>query len=163
MSGWVSGGTTSRLPSPMSDPNLPESNPNPVPPNAGSPPASAPLTSLPAVSPSSVRGWEVACHLAGFSGYLTGVGWILGPLIVWLLKRSEIPSVDAHGKEALNFQISVLIYALALVLVALVTCGVGGILLIALGVAQIVLMIIGGFKAANGELYRYPLTLRLIK
>ena len=105
----------------------------------------------------------MACHLAGFSGYLTGVGWILGPLIVWLLKRSEIPSVDAHGKEALNFQISVLIYALALVLVAFVTCGVGGFLLIALGIGQIVLMIIGGFKAANGELYRYPLTIRLIK
>lgn len=147
----------------MSDPNIPDSNSDPVPPSAGSPPAASPPNSLPAVSPGTARGWEVACHLAGFSGYLTGVGWILGPLIVWLLKRSEIPSVDDHGKEALNFQISVLIYALALVLVALVTCGVGGFLLIALGVAQIVLMIIGGFKAANGELYRYPLTIRLIK
>lgn len=105
----------------------------------------------------------MACHLAGFSGYVTGVGWILGPLIVWLLKRSEIPSVDAHGKEALNFQISVLIYAVALVLVAFMTCGVGGFLLIGLGIAQIALMIIAAFKAANGELYRYPLTIRLIK
>lgn len=147
----------------MSDPNIPESNPNPVPPNDGIPPASAPQTPLPAVSPGSARGWEVACHLAGFSGYVTGVGWILGPLIVWLLKRSEIPSVDAHGKEALNFQISVLIYAVALVLVAFMTCGVGGFLLIGLGIAQIALMIIAAFKAANGELYRYPLTIRLIK
>ena len=105
----------------------------------------------------------MACHLAGFSGYVTGLGWILGPLIVWLLKRSEIPSVDAHGKEALNFQISVLIYAVALVLVAFMTCGVGGFLLIGLGIAQIALMIIAAFKAANGELYRYPLTIRLIK
>lgn len=105
----------------------------------------------------------MACHLAGFSGYLTGVGWILGPLIVWLLKRSEMPSVDAHGKEALNLQISVLIYALVLVVLGFLTCGVGFFLLILLGIAQIVLMIIGAIKAANGELYRYPLTIRLVK
>ena len=110
----------------------------------------------------------MACHLAGFSGYvITGIGWILGPLIVWLLKRSEIPSVDAHGKEALNFQISVLIYALSMLMIAFLTCGLGGFLLIpagfCLGVAQITLMIIAAIKAANGELYRYPLTIRLIK
>lgn len=152
----------------MSDPNVPESNSNPVPPHPGPSPVSASQTSVPAVTPANARGWEVACHLAGFSGYvITGIGWILGPLIVWLLKRSEIPSVDAHGKEALNFQISVLIYALAMLMIAFLTCGLGGFLLlpagICLGVAQIVLMIIAAFKAANGELYRYPLTIRLIK
>ncbi|MBN8248683.1 MAG: DUF4870 domain-containing protein [Verrucomicrobia bacterium] len=104
----------------------------------------------------------MACHLAGFSGYLTGVGYILGPLIVWLLKRSESASVDAHGKEAVNFQISVLIYAVALIALGFLTCGTTFFLLVPLGIAQMILMIIGGFKAADGELYRYPLTLRLI-
>lgn len=104
----------------------------------------------------------MACHLAGFSGYLTGVGWILGPLIVWLLKKSEMPSVDAHGKEALNFQISFLIYALLLVVGGFLSCGIGFFLLVPFGIAQIVLMIIGAIKAGNGELYRYPLTIRMI-
>jgi len=104
----------------------------------------------------------VACHVAGFSGYLTGVGWILGPLIVWLLKRAESASVDAHGKEALNFQISMLLWMLLLLAGSFFTCGVTLPLLGVLAVVHIVLMIIAAFKAGNGELYRYPLTLRLV-
>lgn len=142
-----------------------EPQPSPQPPEDSRPASPPPahqggLSLQPSADPA--RGWEVACHLAGFSGYLTGVGWILGPLIVWMLKRSEMPGVDAHGKEALNFQISVLIYALALLALGFVSCGIGFFLVIPLGIAQIVLMIIGGFKAANGELYRYPLTIRLV-
>lgn len=142
-----------------------ESQPSPQPPqdfgSASPPPASSGGFQI---QPSSdpARGWEVACHLSGFSGYLTGVGWILGPLIVWMLKRSEMPGVEVHGKEALNFQITVLIYALVLFGLGFLSCGLGFFLLIPLGIAQIVLMIIGGFKAANGELYRYPLTIRLV-
>ena len=104
----------------------------------------------------------MACHLAAFSGYLTGVGWILGPLIVWLLKRSELPGVDAHGKEALNFQLSVLLWALVIVAGSLLTCGMTLPLLLVLGVGQIVLMIIGAIQAGSGKLYRYPLTIRFI-
>lgn len=112
--------------------------------------------------PNAARGWEVACHLAGFSGYLTGVGWILGPLIVWLLKRGEMPSVDAHGKEALNYQISILIYAIALGISALLTCGITAPLFILLAIAHIVFMIVAAIKVSNGEPYRYPLTIRLV-
>ncbi|MCW5558508.1 MAG: DUF4870 domain-containing protein [Verrucomicrobiae bacterium] len=107
--------------------------------------------------------WEVACHLAGFSGYVSGVGWILGPLIVWLLKRSDSPSVDAHGKEALNFQISIVLWGLLLLAGSFFTCGLTIPLLIVLGIVQIILMIIAAVKAGNGELYRYPLTLRFVK
>jgi len=113
------------------------------------------------------RSWEVACHLSALSGWLTGgVGWIAGPLIVWLLKKSELPGVDAHGKEALNFQISIFLYSIGMLLVAFLTCGLGGILLfpvaIVLGLAQIVFTVIAGIKASNGELYRYPFTVRLV-
>lgn len=104
----------------------------------------------------------MACHLAAFSGYLTGVGWILGPLIVWLLKRSELPGVDAHGKEALNFQLSVLLWALVIFAGSLLTCGMTLPLLLVIGVGQIVLMIIGAIQAGSGKLYRYPLTIRFI-
>jgi len=143
----------------MNDETPPASPSDPLP-YSGSVPGPSP-GGLP--SPQGpIRGWDVACHLAGFSGYLTGVGWILGPLIVWLLKRSDIPSVDAHGKEALNFQISILLWAVLLVAGSLLTCGLTFPLLVALGIAQIILMIIGAVKAGNGELYRYPLTLRFI-
>jgi uncharacterized Tic20 family protein len=113
------------------------------------------------------RSWEVACHLSALSGWLTGgVGWIAGPLIVWLLKKSELPGVDAHGKEALNFQISIFLYSIGMLLVAFLTCGLGGILLVpvafVLGLVQIVFTVIAGIKASNGELYRYPFTVRLV-
>lgn len=148
----------------MSDEAPPTSPADPLPPSGPgpSPTPGLPPSGLPSPAPGSTRGWEVACHLAGFSGYLTGVGWILGPMIVWLLKRSESPSVDAHGREAVNFQLSVLIYAVTLFALGFLTCGSTFFLLIPLGIAQIILMIIAGFKAADGELYRYPLTLRLI-
>ena len=126
-------------------------------------PPSPPVGGMPVqAGPNAARGWEVACHLAGFSGYLTGVGWILGPLIVWLLKRGEMPSVDAHGKEALNYQISILIYAIALGVSALLTCGITAPLFIPLAIAHIVFMILAAIKVSNGEPYRYPLTIRLV-
>ena len=53
------------------------------------------------------QNWAMACHLSALAGFLVPFGNIAGPLLVWLLKRAEIPLVDAHGKEALNFQITV--------------------------------------------------------
>ncbi len=120
-------------------------------------PANPPPTSG---SPSHI--WEVACHLSAFSGYLTGLGWVLGPLIVWLLKRAESPTVDAHGKESLNFHISIVLYGLALGLLGPFTCTISWFLLVALAVFQIVCTILAAIKASNGEFYRYPLTLRLV-
>ena len=80
---------------------------------------------------------------------------------MWLLKRSEVPAVEAHGKEALNFQISVTIYAIVCIL--LIFVAIGFFLLIGLGIAALVLVIIASIKASSGELYRYPLTIRFIK
>ncbi|MBX3731887.1 MAG: DUF4870 domain-containing protein [Verrucomicrobiae bacterium] len=148
-----------------SNPPIPPSAPDPGPGTAigsGSVPTSGPEPLPPSPAPDNARTWEVACHLAAFSGYLTGVGWILGPLIVWLLKRSELPGVDAHGKEALNFQLSVLLWALVIFAGSLLTCGMTLPLLLVIGVGQIVLMIIGAIQAGSGKLYRYPLTIRFI-
>lgn len=110
----------------------------------------------------SARNWAMACHFAAFSGYLIPpFGWVLGPLLVWLLKRHDHSFVDYHGKESLNFQISVIIYGLISALLCLIL--IGWLLLLVLAVAQIVLVIIASIKASNGEYYRYPLTIRLIK
>lgn len=105
--------------------------------------------------------WAVAAHLSHF------VGWgPIGPLIVWLLSKHRHPFADHHGREALNFQISVVIWALLLVVATLLSVGVLAIVTvpagIALGIADLVLSIIAAVKAGNGESYRYPITIRLV-
>jgi uncharacterized protein len=109
-----------------------------------------------------VRTWCVACHASALLGFV--VPWIfhiLGPLIVWLGKRGDSAEIDAHGKESLNFQISMLIYnVIAAVLCLLV---IGFFLLVALHFLNLVLVIVASIQASEGKLYRYPLNLRLIK
>ncbi len=112
--------------------------------------------------PDPARSWNVACHLAALTGLFSGVGFVLGPLAVWLLKKADYPSVDRHGKESLNFQLSVLIYSCGLFLISMLTCGLTVPLILVLVVAQIVLVVMAALKASNGEEYRYPMTLRLI-
>lgn len=123
------------------------------------PPASQPSGPGPS---DPARSWNVACHLAALSGLLTGVGFVVGPLVVWLLKKADYPSVDRHGKESLNFQLSVLIYSFGLFVLSFFTCGMTVPLVLALVVAQIVLIVLASIKVSNGEEYRYPLTLRLL-
>jgi uncharacterized Tic20 family protein len=89
------------------------------------------------------------------------MGQIIGPLIVWLLKKDEYPLVDDQGKEVLNFQISVTIYGL--VCIPLCCFVIGFVLLGAVLVFSIVMTIIGGVKANGGVAYRYPLCIRFIK
>jgi uncharacterized Tic20 family protein len=110
----------------------------------------------------SERNWAVFCHLGGFAIYLLpfAFGQILVPLLLWLVKRNDSAFVDEHGREALNFQITFTLYAF--VAGILVLAWIGWILLVALAVAQAVLMIVASVHASQGEPYRYPFTLRLI-
>ncbi len=97
-------------------------------------------------SSSDVRMWNVLCHATALAGFFVPwAGHILGPLIVWLAKRNDSPEINEHGKESLNFQISMLIYNV----IAAVLC--------------LVLVIIASIKASEGKFYRYPLAIRLIK
>lgn len=110
---------------------------------------------------SESRMWGMLCHISALSMYFTVFGGILGPLIVWLVKKDSLPFVDDQGKEALNFQISMFIYHL--VGAALLLCFLIGIpVLIVLSAMNIVLIIVAAVKANSGQAYRYPLTLRLI-
>ncbi len=88
-------------------------------------------------------------------------GNILGPMVVWLIKREQIPAVDAHGKEAMNFQISFTIYAIVAGLTIFI--GIGFLLVPVVILADVILLVIATIKASKGELYRYPFTIRLIK
>ena len=106
--------------------------------------------------------WCMFCHLAAFAGAVgIPLGNVVGPVVVWAIKKNEIPEVDAHGKEAINFQISMLIYFA--VGFALTFVFVGIFVLVAVGIAWLVLVIMAAVKANDGELYRYPVTIRFLK
>jgi uncharacterized Tic20 family protein len=108
-----------------------------------------------------VRTWTVLCHATALIGFVVpGAGHIVAPLIVWLVKRGEIPEVDEHGKESLNFQISMLIYSVIAGVLCLIIIGFA--LLVLLHILNVVLVIIASLRASEGRLYRYPLAIRLI-
>jgi uncharacterized protein len=149
-------------------------------PTGGFSPAPVPAWGqTPASHPSGLtgeqRGWGVGAHLAGLgAGLATAAifGWV-GPLIVWLIKRDEHPFTDHHAKEALNFQLTVLVAIVASVLLAIpavivgvLTLGIGllliGAVVLAAVVAWFVFPIMAAIKASNGEGYRYPLTIRFV-
>ena len=110
----------------------------------------------------NVRTWTVFCHASALIGFfIPGVGHILGPLLVWLIKRADSPEIDEHGKEAVNFQISMLIYSLIAAVLCLVLIGFA--LLAILHVLNVVFVIIASLRASEGQMYRYPFSIRLIK
>lgn len=125
-----------------------EPRPQPGPATAGSAP------------PTTVRNWAMATHLAAFAVFVVPVP-VVGPLVVWLLKREEHPYIDEQGKEAVNFNISVLIYTIVSALLMLIAVGV--VLLAVVGIAWFVLTIIAAVRTANGEEYRYPATMRFVR
>jgi hypothetical protein len=105
--------------------------------------------------------WGMLVHLAGLAGFCFPAGNIILTLIFWELKRHDFDFVARHGKEALNFQISMTVYML--VAFALTFACVGFILMPVVAVVDVVLLLIAAVKAHNGFEYRYPLTFRIIK
>jgi len=107
------------------------------------------------------RQWAMLCHFAAFFGLVFPFGNLLGPLVVWQLKRESHPYVDAQGKEALNFQITL---SLALMLCGLLAWLLIGFPLMALvSVVGLVLTVLGGIRANEGKPWRYPFCLRLLR
>jgi len=106
------------------------------------------------------RTWGMLCHLSALAAFIFPLGNIFGPLIVWLVKKDESPFVDDQGKESLNFQISFTIYCIFAAILSVIL--IGFILLIALGIAFLILVIIAAVKANEGEEFRYPFTIRLV-
>ncbi len=107
------------------------------------------------------RLWGMLCHLLSFSGYLIPFGSLLGPLVVWMVKKDEMPFVDDQGKESLNFQLTMLIAVIVSAILMLVL--IGFVLLGVLIIFQIVVVIMAAIKANDGVKYRYPYTIRFIK
>ncbi len=105
--------------------------------------------------------WATLCHLSALAGCIIPIGHIIGPLVVWLIKRNEFPFVDDQDKEALNFQITMTIFGIIAFLLIFIV--IGFFLLVAVGIFDLVMVIIASIKANNGIAFRYPLTIRFLK
>jgi hypothetical protein len=105
------------------------------------------------------RNWATISHLSAFIG-LTGIPALFGPLVVWLLKKDEDPYVAEAAKDALNFNISFLIYGLVAGISIILLVGL--ILLPAVLVTWFILVIMAAVKTSNGQTYRYPFTMRFV-
>ena len=110
--------------------------------------------------PGQERNWGSAAHWSALvAGFVTGLAF-LGPLLVLLVKGNESDWVRRQAVESLNFQLSVLIYLVASGILVLLLIGI--VLLIAVVVAWLVLTIMAAVRTANGEDFRYPLTIRMV-
>ena len=107
------------------------------------------------------RMWGMLCHLIAFSGFIVPFGSLIGPLIIWLVKKDEMPFVDDQGKESLNFQLTMFIAVIVSIILMFVF--IGFLLLGVIIIFQIVVVIIASIKASDGVRYRYPFAIRLIK
>jgi uncharacterized Tic20 family protein len=109
-----------------------------------------------------VRRWAMLCHLLALSGLLAnGIGYLLGPLVLWLVKREDHPFIDEQGKEAVNFQITM--FLALLVCLPFVLIVIGLFMMIAVGILMTVFPIVGAIQASEGKAYRYPLSIRFIQ
>jgi uncharacterized protein len=108
------------------------------------------------------RIWGMLCHLTALLGMI-GIpfGNIAGPLIVWLLKRNVYPLVDEQGREAMNFQLTMTIFALVAAL--LIYFKIGFFLLFLIAGINFILVLIASVKTYSGESYSYPFKIQLIK
>ena len=108
------------------------------------------------------RTWAALCHAAAFATFLLPqFGSIVGPLIVWLVKKDTSPFVNDQGREAMNFQLSCFIYFIVSGILCLALIGIP--LVIALGIFWLIEVIVASVNASNGIAHRYPMTIRFIK
>jgi uncharacterized Tic20 family protein len=120
-------------------------------------------TPAPSAAPTeNERTWGMLAHLSALAGVVVWLlGCVLGPLVVYLARRDQSEFVAEHAREALNFNITVALAAL--VCLALMVVFVGFILGTALFIGWLVLTLIAAIRASEGERYRYPVSLRLVK
>lgn len=131
----------------------------------------------------NVRTWSMLCHLSALAGLLFSLGAVIGPLLVWQIKKNELPEIDPYGKESVNFQLTMLIINIVAGIIFASILGIGfgfgriwgspftifgggfglfGILAI-INLIAVILAVIAGIKANNGEFYKYPFAIRFIK
>jgi len=112
------------------------------------------------VTDATEKQWGMFTHLAALATFVIPLGNIIGPLIIYLIKKDEYEFVNDQGKEVLNFQItwSIILIVSAILIVAVI----GIFMLIGFGIAWLILVILGTMRANEGIYYRYPMTIRFI-
>ena len=107
------------------------------------------------------RNWAMLCHLSAFAGFFFPFGGIIGPLICWLSRRDESEWIHINGRNALNFQISTLLYIVLAVPLCFIIIGFP--IIAVLSLLKVICIIIASVKAPKGELFRYPLSIPFIQ
>ena len=105
--------------------------------------------------------WAMFVHFSVLAGFVVPFAGLILPIILWQIKKDEIPEIDVHGKIVVNWLISAIIYSAVGVLLTFVLIGIP--LLFILAGLCIVFPVIGGIKANNGEVWNYPLTIQILK
>jgi uncharacterized Tic20 family protein len=140
--------------------------------NVPVPPHETPTPPPPAAPDAEARQWAMFAHLSALLGAVVtglwfGFGCFLGPLVIWLLKKDTMPFVDDQGKEAVNFNLTLAIVGVVLLLFSIGTFGIGLLIAWPLGaliaLAWLIFTILAAIKASEGVAFRYPVSLRLIK
>lgn len=103
----------------------------------------------PTVLPSANPNWRLYLEALAFCGFVIPFGNIVGPLVLWLIKKDSVPAVNEEGKKVLNFNLSWTIWIFA-------SCGIGFLV-------WLVIQIIATLKAANNERFEHPLTIKFLK
>lgn len=118
------------------------------------------------------RQWAAGAHLLALilalvTSWAAGIAGAIGALAVWMIKRDDSPFAAEHAKEALNFNLSMFIYAVILVVFVVITLGIGVIFAAPLGLAIAVVWLVctlkAAFRAYDGQPYRYPISMRLFR
>jgi uncharacterized protein len=136
--------------------------PQPPTPPGGGPPSGPPPGGPPGQPPLSAdqeRLWAMLAHLLSFVAAYLFLGFVVPPIVL-LVFGPRSAYVRAHAVESLNFNLTWLLYGIVAVILAFLLIGI--VILIALGIAYVVLVVIASIRANNGELYRYPLTIRFV-
>lgn len=107
------------------------------------------------------RNWAMLCHLSAFAGFFFPFGAIIGPLICWLTRKDESAWINVNGRNALNFQLSMLLYIFLTIPLIFIIVGIP--IMMMLFLLKIICIIIGSVKASKGELFKYPLTIPFLQ
>ncbi|RFF27222.1 MULTISPECIES: DUF4870 domain-containing protein [unclassified Wenzhouxiangella] len=107
------------------------------------------------------RTWAMILHLSMLSGLVVPLAGLIVPIVIYLLKKDELPGLVPHGHVVFNWMISAVIYAIISMILMIIV--IGGFLLMALALVSLIFPIIGGVKASEGEVWPYPLSIKFFK
>ncbi|MEC7118370.1 MAG: DUF4870 domain-containing protein [Pseudomonadota bacterium] len=117
-----------------------------------------PPVTPPTGTPDQIRQWALILHLSQYAGLLVPFANLIAPVIIWQLKKNEMPELDQHGKNVVNWNLSLLIYAAISAVLMLIL--VGFLFLAILGILFLIFPLIASVKANEGTVWQYPLSIR---